>query len=171
MIAPDDRKKRINPTPELLRVIRAQVASGKTNKEISSMNDVSLSFARTICNKITQGLTDAQILNNLKKQTILNQRVISAVSAVVNQENADNVLSQRGITEELSKTGIRISQLTICRTLNKLHITRKRLSLVPNERNSPSNIEARKAYGRAMENKEISDLVYLDETGFNLHTS
>ena len=45
------------------------------------------------------------------------------------------------------------------------------LSLIPAERNSPRILEARQLYARELLNILPERLVYLDETGFNLHTT
>ena len=52
-----------------------------------------------------------------------------------------------------------------------MSISRKRLSLIPEERNSARNLDLRISYASDIENFDVSKLVYLDETGFNLHTS
>lgn len=62
-----------------------------------------------------------------------------------------------------------MSQSKISRTLKEMEITRKRLVRVPSERNSANTILARQVYARALTSISMSKLVYLDETGFNLH--
>ena len=68
----NNRKKRININQELIRIIRAQVDAGKNNREISELNCISISCARTLSNKFSASLTDSEILKKMgrKKQTI-----------------------------------------------------------------------------------------------------
>ena len=51
-----------------------------------------------------------------------------------------------------------------------MNITRKRLSLIPAERNSPRILEARQLHARELLNILPERLIYLDGTGFNFHT-
>ncbi|KAF7685330.1 hypothetical protein CDIK_3921 [Cucumispora dikerogammari] len=47
--------------------------------------------------------------------------------------------------------------------------SRKRLTIVPQKRNSSRTLDLRQAYAATMTNFLISKCVYLDETVFNLH--
>jgi hypothetical protein len=79
-------------------------------------------------------------------------------------------MTQQEIADELFiKTGVRKSKSSICRTLKKLNITRKRLSLIPEERNTQDKINQRAIYASTISNYSIENLVFLDETGFNKH--
>jgi transposase len=51
-----------------------------------------------------------------------------------------------------------------------MEFTRKRLTLVPQERNSLRTIDARQNYCRYVNTIPEENLVFLDETGFNFHT-
>ena len=62
-------------------------------------------------------------------------------------------------------------QSVISRRLTSLNITRKRLSLVPQERNAPQVIEERLKYAMSLKQNDRNELIYLDGIGFNLHTS
>ena len=52
-----------------------------------------------------------------------------------------------------------------------MNFTRKRLAKVPAGRNSDKNLDQRRAYALSMSNISDASLIFLDETGFNLHTS
>lgn len=67
--------------------------------------------------------------------------------------------------------GTEISITTAHRKLEKLNITRKRLSLIPIERNASRVIRERTLYAFFIYRINVEDLVFLDETGFNLHSS
>ena len=47
--------------------------------------------------------------------------------------------------------------------------TRKRLVKVPEERNTPKNLDIRQTYARDVQFIPNENLVFLDETGLNLH--
>ncbi|KAF7685228.1 hypothetical protein CDIK_4023 [Cucumispora dikerogammari] len=83
----------------------------------------------------------------------------------------DSALNQRGISESLGLIGTTLSQSAVSRKLKDYQLTRKKLTLVPAERNSPRIIEVRFNYAREISLYQTSQLVFLDETGFNLHTS
>ncbi|KAF7687088.1 hypothetical protein CDIK_3074 [Cucumispora dikerogammari] len=55
------------------------------------------------------------------------------------------------------------------RVLKEMNYSRKRLVRVPEKRNSLRNIEARQIYARLIEQVSVNNLVFLDETGVNLH--
>ena len=162
------RKKKIVITLEICRNIRRYLEMEKSLKEISELTEVSYNSVLTICNKISQGLGDNEIVKTKKGRKLNGETPIkSRLSAIVGQ---DNSLTQRGMSETLAIFGINRSQSTISRTLDRMSFTRKRLTKVPVERNSERAIALRQAYAREMQNHSSSQLVYLDETGFNLHT-
>ncbi|KAG0440869.1 hypothetical protein DMUE_1437 [Dictyocoela muelleri] len=62
-----------------------------------------------------------------------------------------------------------LSISTVCRKINKVGLTRKRLTSVPNERNSNERINERKFFSIDVSRISNENLVFLDETGFNEH--
>ncbi|KAG0434117.1 hypothetical protein DMUE_5292 [Dictyocoela muelleri] len=64
---------------------------------------------------------------------------------------------------------LRLSVSTVCRKIKKVGITRKRLTSVPNERNSVERVNERKIYATDISRISYENLVFLDETGFNEH--
>lgn len=66
---------------------------------------------------------------------------------------------------------MRVGEGKIGRLIHKMGYTRKRLVKVPIERNTPRTIELRRAYCAELDQLEDSDIYFLDESGFNLHTS
>ena len=63
-----------------------------------------------------------------------------------------------------------LSQPTISRRIKQIGVTRKRLSLVPAERNTAERKDDRLLFITSILNFSTENLVYLDETGFNNHT-
>jgi hypothetical protein len=75
-----------------------------------------------------------------------------------------------GIREKLPNE-LDTSEERIGRIITKLGYTRKRLQKSPTERNSDQVINQRDSYCEAIDNIPNSGILFLDETGFNLHTS
>ena len=63
-----------------------------------------------------------------------------------------------------------ICHSTISRKIKKIGITRKRLTLIPGEKNSAANLDARAIYASEVSRISLENLIFLDETGFNQHT-
>ena len=83
---------------------------------------------------------------------------------------ADNSLTYTAAVDQLSSNN-KCSQSTISRVLKDMNWTRKRIQKVPYDRNTPANISKRAAHAAFIPEKDNSDLVFIDESGFNLHTS
>jgi len=91
---------------------------------------------------------------------------------ILNTVACNNVVIQSEIVEKIKENlNNSISQPTVSRRLKKLNITRKRLSLVPFERNSNDKLDARSIYASDITRIPVENLVFLDETGFNKHTT
>ena len=163
-----ERKKRTNLTTETVRIIRNQLIMGYAIKDISVGNNLSMQAIRNVANKISKGMSDVEIILKKGRKNKSNFELKNQLSAIVRQ---DNSLTQKGIADSLLSTGIKKSQASISRLLKQANLTRKRLSLVPEERNNERVLETRVQFARDIEQTDISKLVYLDETGFNLHSS
>ena len=112
------RKKRIVITLEICRNIRRYLEMEKSLKEISELTEVSYNSVLTICNKISQGLDDNEIVKTKKGRKLNGETPIkSRLSAIVGQ---DNSLTQKGMSETLAIFGINRSQSTISRTLERM---------------------------------------------------
>lgn len=82
--------------------------------------------------------------------------------------DADCTLTLKQMSDQLP-VHLRCSTRTISKALKGLELSRKRLRKIPIERNTPTNLAARKTYATFAWRKENSELYFLDETGFNLH--
>ena len=76
----------------------------------------------------------------------------------------------RSLKDTLFQNGITTSAPTISRYLKAMEITRKRLTSVPRERNTLRTIDLRQDFCSRINNIQDENQVFLDETGFNLHT-
>lgn len=162
------RSRRKMITAEILDIIRYQINIRKTNKELSENNLISLDCARKLANKISQGLSNEEIIHKKGRKKNLNVEINHQISAIT---QSDNALTQKGVAETLSLSGIVRSQSFISKSLKKMEITRKRLSLILIERNSPRVIDTRSSYCAELNEISLERLIFLDETGFNLHTA
>ena len=98
------------------------------------------------------------------------QQTISVVKSKISQFLLrDPSYSQKEISEELACNNISPLQSGISRILKKMNYTRKRLTRIPEERNTPRNIDLRQVYARGISFVPVNSLVFLDETGVNLH--
>lgn len=164
----NSRKPRVTINNEIINIIRNQIDREKTEQKMAENNGLSISCVRSIVKKIKDGLNNDEIIRKKGRKFKNSHEIRNAITAVVNE---DNSLTQTGYADSLNTLGIQISQSTISRTLKCIGISRKRLSLIPIERNNSRVIELRYNYARELNNYTNEQLVYLDETGFNLHTS
>lgn len=92
----------------------------------------------------------------------------NAVTGIIDSKN-DCTLGE--IKQELDHLRIVASKSTISRAIKKMRYSRKVLSLIPVERNTPNAIERRIGYARHVSNLSDDQMLFLDECGFNFHTS
>ena len=163
------RKKRVVITVDICRNIRRHIEMNRSLKEISGITEVSYNSVLCIANKIGQGLSDNDIAKTRKDKKVHEEtEVKSRLESILNENNS---LTQKGMCQSLKMYNMNRSQGAISNTLKKMGITRKRLRKIPVERNSERIIGLRQAYARKLQHYALNHLVYLDETGFNLHTS
>lgn len=137
---------------ETLNIDRKTVSKYlKTNQEMK--------IFKTAATKVKETCTRRNSVYNELEQTINN--IVACENDVILKE------IQSKIYENLQKT---VSISTISRKLKKMKITRKRLTLVPYERNTIEKINARAIYATEISRIQDENLVFLDETGFNQHT-
>nr|XP_047136089.1 uncharacterized protein LOC124813285 [Hydra vulgaris] len=97
-------------------------------------------------------------INTNIEQTIFNFVVCN--NAVVQKEIQTQILEQHGKNVSIS---------FVSRKLKKLILTRKRLAIIPQERNTMERINQRSIFAAEVARIADSNLVFLDETGFNKH--
>lgn len=152
-------------------IIRLSTDPSNTLKMISTLTDYSIS---TIRNALKQhSLSNSFVQANEKLRNKINLKNSSFDSnemTIFNAVSCNNILTQNEIKQILGSSNlVELSQPTICRKLKKLKLTRKRLSLIPNERNSLEKIDARSIYASDISRIPIDNLIFLDESGFNNH--
>ena len=162
------RKKRAVITPEILAILKDQLIKGRDIKDISLSLNLSIDCVRKLANKLSSGLPENNIIKKKGRKPKENLELKTLVNCPVDEDNA---LTQLKMQKTLESSGIFRSQSFLSKTLKKIDITRKRLSLVPIERNSDRVLDLRRVYAVEMQNTPIENMVFLDETGFNLHTA
>ena len=140
----------------------------KTNKEIQDLTNLSYSCVLKLINRINAGENERDILSvkkgpKFKENNVIKNQIMFCLSQV-------SSYCQTEIVENLKTTGIVCSYSFVSRILNKMNITRKILTKNPIERNCKRILDSRQSYARDVINYSSEQFLYLDETGFNLHT-
>ena len=143
------RKQRNTMTLETYNVIvRMTEDEDNSIKKISAIVD----FDReTVSNVIKNHISGGSFMsaNEKRSNTVKERNSVynDEELFIMNSVSCNNVLIQREIADKIKENmNIIVSQPTISRKLKRLKITRKRLSLVPCERNSNEKLDARAMY-------------------------
>lgn len=161
------RKIHASVNTDMIKRVRKHLEKEYTAKKIAEEEDISVCTAYRLIDKIARNLTDAEILGQKKgrpKNDVAN--IKREISRILLQ---DNSFIQRELSEELQRLDITKSQSTISRLLKDMNFSRKRLVKVPMERNSVAALNNRQDYARRVQFISDENLVFLDETGLNLH--
>lgn len=167
------RKVRKTITLEIFNLIKDMMSS-ETNTTVSIARSLNLSrnTVSGIIKKIQSGEEFEDAKSKLKRTLRLKRgrarpenEIISNCIAVRNDITLKEIKARIG-----ADAGLNISTSTISRRMKNLNVTRKRLSLLPEERNCERVIRERRIYSTHISNYNPENLVFLDETGFNLHT-
>lgn len=162
------RKPRTTITVETVKQARNLMGKGKTDKEIGEIIGISYDASRKLCSRIANNLSDEVICKKKGRKPANNSEVRSVIASGLMR---DNSLTQLGMVDILAERSMSRTQSFVSKVLKKMEYSRKRLMKIPAERNSPATINARQLYAREIQHISPSNLVYLDETGFNLHIS
>lgn len=167
-----DRKPRVNLTKKDVQQVKNMKEDNKKAKDIAKDVMISIATVYKIIQKleINNGDVDKVVESFLKsgRKPNLNLDVLNKVGEAIQN---DCCFTQKGIAQHLLGQSIEISQPTVCRTLKKLGVTRKRVNRVAENTLSPQLIAERKQFALKLRTIPKEKLLFLDETGFNLHTS
>ncbi|KRH92097.1 putative Mariner transposable element, partial [Pseudoloma neurophilia] len=103
--------------------------------------------------------------NDQKKLNVNNIENDHTKTQIIRMIDNQNSTTQKEIQNELRRDNIIISQSRISRLIKEADYTRKRLEKIPIQQNSPAVIEKRRLYCIGL--RQIEDLLFLDESGFN----
>lgn len=166
-----NRKSRVAVTKNLILQVQKNIEKNIPLKKIAEILLISYPTVRSIAKKISTIENYAENFKSAYENRKSPRRLVSYASIIREMIDSNNNISQKEIQEELEAIGIRISQATISRTIKSLEYSRKRLTIVPIERNTPTNIESRRIYARMITELKDENLFFLDECGFNSHTN
>lgn len=165
-----ERKSRVLITKNILEIIKRLIDNNTSLVEISRNLSISYATIKKIAKKISE---DSHYVINFKNE--IEKRGPNSIGGFHNCVSriidAKNAISQKEIANELEIFGYRASQSTVCRAIKKINYSRKRLVQMPDERNSFRIIENRRIFAENINNISDNQLFYLDECGFNKHTS
>ena len=165
------RKTRTTITKSLIEQVEENIRQGKTLKEIASSLLLSYVTVRRIAKNLSEIENYAANYTNMYQRRKSKESSHNIEHIVTNIYDNNNELTQKEVKEELENLSVPISQPTISRILKKAKYTRKRLTKIPVERNTPQMIGSRRLYARSVANIRDENLIFLDECGFNRHTS
>lgn len=164
----NERKKRVTITPDILRRIRKGIDKHQSVKEIAEKEELTVQTVYKYVTKICD-ISDQEILETKKGRKVKEFTMEkSKVSTILMR---DSSFTQKELSEQLADDNLIMSTSSVCRLLKKMEYTRKRLVKIPEERNSARIIDIRQNYAREIQFVSDVNLVFLDETGVNLHHS
>jgi transposase len=146
------------------------IGNSAQENEIPQSNTAALGPEGDGISRPATGLTHG-IVQLPGRRRVITPEIGREIVRLVEEESTITLLEIKGrILARFEKS---ISESTICRYLNDLKLTVKRTQIVPAERNSERTKRLRFEYarelGRIMRTRPGTQLVYLDESGFNLH--
>ncbi|KAF7699512.1 hypothetical protein CDIK_1226 [Cucumispora dikerogammari] len=163
------RKPRSVVTLEILNTAWRLIYRGRSAKDISMEENWSLKTVYRLFKKINGGQTNEHILRNKKRRKTTPN--LTAKATIINALQRDCSHAQRELADKLGVINTGRSQSSVSRILKDMEFTRKRLVKVPEKRNTTRTINARQEYCTIINQVDDERLVFLDETGVNLHHS
>lgn len=165
------RSKRTTITKNLISKVKRSIESGIQLKKIAEILDISYSTVKRISKKlVTDENFEKDFITAYEKRPP-RQTSPTTKQLVMEILDSENEMTGNEVAHELERMQIPVSQPTISRIIKSINYSRKRLTLVPVERNTVGLIDARRRYASALMLKENSDLIFLDEAGFSRHTA
>ncbi|KAF7685335.1 hypothetical protein CDIK_3916 [Cucumispora dikerogammari] len=159
------QERRIRKTVDIkmLNSIRRFLERGRTTKEISSDENISLRTAYNLIAKIFEDKSNQDIISVAKSRKSRSNETVKIKT--VNALQRDCSYTQTELRIELERSNIIRSQSSVSRVLKQMDNTRKKLVKIPEERNLTRTNIALKKYCSAINHIFDNKLVFLDETG------
>jgi len=169
---PKSRKQRVFITTEKIKTIKRLQMSNQSTRFIAETVDISISAVNTILRKIHTCECNGLELETICKKSGPKPRQLDSSENLILMQvvQEDPSLTQVGMKCKLLDLGINNSVSKISRNLKKLSITRKRLKKKSAKTLTHDVINQRKTFARELKLYSNSRLIYLDESGFNLHS-
>jgi transposase len=157
------RKKHVAMTEEKLAIFKNMLSSGSNSVQIGAALSVSSRTVQRWAEAIDKDPSRSPMHRG--RQKVRENPIWGQLEAII---ASDCSLTGKGIVERLPEE-MKRSQATVSRHIKAMGFTRKRLKPIVAARNSEWVITERHVYSLHMANTSDADLVFLDETGFNLH--
>ncbi|CAG8803766.1 12475_t:CDS:2, partial [Cetraspora pellucida] len=173
-----EKKKRASKYQKIPLETKKKIIN-KVNNKCVPIWDVAANFqlaASTIQSIVDRFDREGRITSKPRggdKKSILNEQHKNFLEEAIEQEPWITIAD---LIQELVDQfpNLQLSDRTVARYIRNMGFTLKRLTVVPEGRNSDDTIQKRKQYVERIYNENIniySDMVYIDETDFNLHLS
>jgi transposase len=144
-------------------ILRRMVLAKSTTREIAMAVGISERTVRRYRSIVEQGQCPRFVGRGRGRAT--NEALQECVRQLI---VADNCLTLKQIQESVPVL-IRKSPSTICRMIKAMKFTRKRVKPIVAARNEMRIIESRLAYSQMIWSIPDEKLIFVDESGFNLH--
>ena len=165
------RKSRSSLSLKDMEILYSMRQDGDSFTKIANNLGIAKITAQKRFVEIETCIRDGIILNSLIRKK--GRPLVEDTSTLVKIQQIvqdDPLLVQKGILMKLEENNISISQPTCSRKLKKVEISRKRVKRVYEKVTDMRIINERKAFAIKYRSVPDSTLMYLDETGINLHT-
>ena len=163
----NNRKERKIFTKELFNWF-LRIYKEKTNQELADLLNISYSRIAAI-KKIVEESENVPAYDEIFKKS--GRKKIDKsdrFSKILDVFGNDNSLTQRGANEKLS---LSLSKSQLSRDIKEAGLKRKRIRRRPLARKTKNNENLRTEFCSKVSTKRHRNILFLDESGFNLHTS
>lgn len=163
-------RRRATLTSEKIEIAVSMFNNNQTTKAVADVLKCSIRTAQNIKNKSFSTTVNSQPYQVYeqgqrgRKQD--GARIQSRRQVIRNILTGEPDLLQTDIIDRLPE---RCSQSTVSRDIKDMKWSRKRLQIIPYERNSANNIQKRREYSQMIHHIDDNKLIFIDETGHNLH--
>jgi transposase len=163
--SPRARKSQRYVKQETLTIIKNMRQNGSSTLQISQALGLSLRSAQCWVAQIERDPETGISKKGRPRKD--NAQLARELALMVGAEPA---ITAKGIAASLPRE-LRCSTATVTRQLKSMKYSRKRMKPIVAARNSEAVIQLRHEYCLQLVNIRDEDLIYIDETGFNMHTS
>jgi len=168
---PSARKQRRVITRGIVIRFLSLLEQGENISKMASTLDLSISAVNSLIRSYNEGKLDDPTIFVSAPEKKRQNRACSDDETIIREEITRKCsITQRELSKHLSVGGRTVSQPTVCRRLKCAGYSWKKLTRVPESRNQAACIESRKEYADIVSEFPDEMFVFLDETGFNLHT-
>ncbi|XP_074593545.1 uncharacterized protein LOC141849223 [Brevipalpus obovatus] len=154
-------------TKEIKQLIIDAYRAGQQVKDISKNLNVNLNSVKTVIFRFKKDQKLERERGHRPKK--LEQHQVEIIRSWFEDRCQTTLQEAADKCEE--EFGIKVCPSTICNYLDRIHFSFKRISPVPERRNSPENIRSRKEYARKfLQLDRLRDKIFfIDETGIAVH--